>query len=86
MRPTPIPDTEVWADHERIVMRAPEGHDPTGDIRDVEMLQSEQNGMPTFSVRFVLEDGDIEKLQAGTPIWFTMWGHVVPFDAQIPTT
>jgi len=83
MRPTPIPDEEIFEGHKRIVMKAPQGHDPTEEIRDVEMLAGVSLGSPVYRARIVLEDGDLERLKAGEPFWVSFWGHVVPFDVRM---
>ncbi len=69
--------------HRRIVVGPPEGSDPTGDIRPVEMLMAlsdESSANYLFRARFILDDGDLERLAAGEPFWLTLWSHVVPFD------
>ncbi len=83
MRPTPIPDDEVWAGHDRIVMGPPAGHEVTGDIRSVEMLVDRRGAVPVYTARIVLEDGDLERLGAGEAFYLSMWGHVVPFDVAM---
>jgi hypothetical protein len=34
-------------------------------------------------VRCELEDGDLEKLQAGGTVWLTFWGVMVPWSATV---
>jgi hypothetical protein len=80
VRPTPIPDDEVFEGHERIVMGPPRGRDVTGDIRAVEMLRGPDD---VYRARIALEPGDLERLAAGEPFWLSMWGHVVPFDVAM---
>lgn len=77
MRPTTIPDAEIFDGHRRIVMGPPRGHDVTGDIRPLEMLAGPDG---VYRARIVLEDGDLDRLVAGEPFWISFWGHVVPFD------
>lgn len=36
-----------------------------------------------MSVRCVLEDGDLEKLQDGGTVWITFWGAMVPWAATV---
>lgn len=84
MRPSTIPDSEVWEGAERITMGPPAGHDITGDIRAVEMLaRLDDQGRPVFSARIVLEEGDLEHLAGGGVFWVSFWGQVVPFDVAI---
>jgi len=80
VRPTTIPDSEIFEDHRRIVMGPPAGHDLTGNIRSVEMLAG-PGGI--YRARIILEDGDLERLAAGEPIWLSFLGHVVPFDVAM---
>lgn len=80
MRPTAIPDDEIFAGHQRIVMGPPRGHDITSDIRAVEMLAGPDG---VYRALIELEDGDLERLAAGEPFWVSFWGHVVPFDVAM---
>ena len=83
MRPTPIPDAEIMDGHQRITVGPPVGS--TG-IRPVEMLMGpgeNDSAQFLFRARFVLDDGDLERLQAGEPFWLTLWSHVVPFDVAL---
>lgn len=81
MRPTPIPDAEVWDGAVRRVLTAPGGDLADPDIAPVEALidRSPSTGAVNLSVRCVLEDGDLEKLQAGGTVWITFWGVMVPW-------
>lgn len=81
MRPTPIPDAEVWPGAVRKVFAAPDGDLTNPDIDACEALvdQSPTTGALNISVRCVLEDGDLEKLQAGGVVWLTFWGAMVPW-------
>lgn len=83
MRVSTIPDNEIWAGATRIVMGPPEGHDPTGDIRPLEMLTEIVIGHHAYSARCVLEDGDLEILQAGGTVWLTFYGGVAPFSVTV---
>ena len=85
MRPTPIPDAEVWEGAERRVLGAPDGDLTNPDIAPVEALvdRSPTTGALNLSVRCVLEEGDLEKLQAGGTIWITFWGSMVPWAATV---
>lgn len=90
MRPTPIPDAEVWAGAVRRVLGAPGGDLTDPDIAPVEALfdRSPTTGAVNISSRVVLEEGDLEKLAAGAPIWVTFWGAMVPWAisvGEVPT-
>lgn len=85
MRPTPIPDSEIWEGAVRKVLAAPDGDLANPDIAPVEAVvdRSPSTGALNLSVRCVLEDGDLEKLQAGGTIWLTFWGAMVPWSATV---
>jgi len=83
VRVTPIPDGEIWAGASRIVMGPPAGNDPTGEIRACEMVAELHRGRPAYSARCVLEDGDLETLQAGGVVWLTFYGAVAPFSVTV---
>jgi len=85
VRPTPIPDAEVWAGAERRVIAAPGGDLTDPEIAPVEALvdRSPTTGAVNLSVRLVLEEGDLEKLAAGGTIWLTFWGHMVPWAVSV---
>lgn len=83
MRVTTVPDNEIWAGATRIVMGPPEGHDPTGEIRALEMLAEIVMGHRAYSARCVLEEGDLETLQAGGVVWLTFYGGVAPFSITV---
>lgn len=85
MRATPIPDAEVWAGAVRRVFAAPDGDLANPLIAPVEALvdRSPTTGVANVSVRLVLEDGDLEKLQAGGVVWLTFWGAMVPWAVTV---
>lgn len=83
MRVTTIPDDEIWPGGCRIIMGPPVGHDLTGEIRALEMVAEVLLGRPVYSARCVLEDGDLEALQAGGVVWVTMLGGVAPFNVAV---
>lgn len=85
MRPTPIPDAEIWAGAVRQVIAPPGGDLTNPDIAPVEAIvdRSPSTGARTLSVRCVLEDGDLEKLQAGGTVWITFWGAMVPWAVTV---
>lgn len=86
MRPTPIPDEEIWEGAARMVIGPPAGTAPTDDtIRPVEVLvEHAPDGGFIFRSRVVLEPGDLERLAAGEPFWVSQWGHQLqPFDVAM---
>lgn len=85
MRPTPIPDTEIWDGATRLVVAAPDGRLDNPDIAPVEALvdRSPSTGARTLSVRCVLEGDDLAKLQQGGTVWLTFWGSMVPWAATV---
>lgn len=85
MRPTPIPDAEVWEGAVRRVMSPPGGDLTNPDIAPVEALfdRSPSTGALCISSRVILEEGDLEKLAAGAPIWVTFWGVMVPWSIAV---
>jgi hypothetical protein len=85
MRPTPIPDTEVWEGATRKVLAAPDGDLANPDIAPVEALvdRSPSTGALNLSVRCVLEDDDLAKLIHGGTVWLTFWGGMVPWSASV---
>lgn len=85
MRPAPIPD-EVLEQHpgEHRLVVGPPGQDLDSDIAPVEAMYSRDGvGRPTLSVRCVLEEGDLEMLQAGAPLWITFVGRMPPFGLRV---
>lgn len=85
MRPTPIPDSEVWEGASRRVLAAPDGDLTNRDIAPVEALvdRSPSTGALNLSVRCVLEGDDLAKLQAGGTVWLTFWGCMVPWSSTV---
>jgi len=85
MRPTSIPDELVEAGTLRKVISAPNGDLLDDNIRPVEALISRHDAtqLAAFRMRLVLEDGELEALQAGKPVWLTMLGGITPFDLQV---
>ncbi len=79
MRPVPIPDAEIREGHRRVILAAPDGDLLNENIAPVEMLAALVDDQWVLSARFVLEDGDLERLAAGEAFWLTFWGGVVPF-------
>lgn len=85
MRPTPIPPSEVFPGHERLVIGPPVGHDPTGDIRSIEALVAHTTDMGRcFRTRWLPTPREVERLAAGEPIWVTQWTQqMVVFDVAM---
>lgn len=80
MRPSSIPDDEVWEGAERKVFAGPDG-DLTGDIRPAEVLVDRSVHGPRISTRVVLDPGDLERLANGEPFWVSFIAdHLHPFD------
>lgn len=80
MRPTPIPTDEIWENCTRVVMSAPDGDLLNEEIEPCEALKGivEMSGgpVPFHAMRLMLDPGDIEKLQAGEPLWLVI---MIPF-------
>lgn len=84
MRPTPIPDAEVWEGATRLVVAAPDGDLTNPDIAPVEALVDRApSGARNLSVRCELEDDDLAKLAAGGTVWLTFWSAMVPFAVSV---
>lgn len=84
MQPHTINADEVWPDFRRVVMRAPEGYDPLGEIRPVEVqrgiIMVEDRPLEAFVTKITLDSGDLARLEAGEPIWLVQLSQMVPFD------
>ncbi len=83
MRPAPIPDAMVWEGARRVVIAPPDGDLTNPDIAPVEAVVDRSPGVPVLSVRCVLEDDDLDKLQAGGNVWISFVGHMVPFSVTV---
>ena len=85
MRPTPIPDHEVWAGGIRRVISPPGGDLTNDQCAPVEAIIDvlPGPGAVALSVRCVLEDGDLETLAAGGLVWLTFGGHMVPWAISV---
>jgi hypothetical protein len=85
MRPTPIPDHEIWEGATRKVILPPDGDMTNPDIAPVEALvdRSPSLGSVRLSVRCELEDDDLHQLQAGGTVWITFWGGMVPWSTSV---
>lgn len=85
MRPTPIPDNEVWEGSVRKVVSPPGGDLTNSHIAPVEALidRSPSTGILNLSVRCTLEEGELELLANGGVVWLTFWGAMVPWAATV---
>lgn len=89
MRPTPIPDEEVPDGYRRLVVAPPDGDMTNPDIAPVEAVfglirLGEGSFAPGFAMRLVLEDGELERMASGEPVWLYLVGNrLVPFDVSI---
>lgn len=86
MRPAAIPDEAIWEGARRMVIAPPDGDLTRTDIAPVEVLvdRGPDTGTPRISARCVLEDGDLEKLQAGGTVWVSFYGNqLVPFCVDV---
>lgn len=81
MRPTPIPEDEVWDGGQRLVI-APPDNDPTNTvIAPVEAIIDQDELGIRFCVRMVLDDTDAARIAAGErTFWYAQRGeHLHPF-------
>lgn len=90
MRPTVIPDwlAELYPDHIRRVIAAPDGSLTNPEISPVEALVGpiEISGVTSSAFRLatVLEPGDLERLAAGACVVITLiGGGMQPFDVNV---
>jgi hypothetical protein len=85
MRFTEFPDDEV-AFHQGQRMRF--GGPPDSGVGDLETMRRVVDigggPMDAFSARIELEEGDLELLRAGHPIYLTQYGGVIPIAVDIP--
>lgn len=80
MRPTPIPDEEIWEGGHRLVV-APPGGDLTGEetgIEPVEAIVDVLAGPVRFCLRWVPEADDLERMAAGEPLWMILYAERLP--------
>lgn len=80
MRPSIIPDEEVAAlDGVRATIMPPR-NDLDSGIAPVEVLRDTIDGADVIRIRLLPEEGDLERLAAGEPLWLTWYSSVlVPF-------
>lgn len=84
MRPTPIPDADVWSGSRRAIYSAPDGDLTRTDVAPVEALVecSGPDGH-LISVRCIPEADDVDQLAAGGALWLTFHGALVPFELDV---
>lgn len=85
MQPVPIPEDLIQPGTVRRVISAPNGDLLDDNIRPVEALISrdESTELAAFSMRLVLEEGELQRLMEGKPVWLTMLGGVAPFSVTV---
>lgn len=79
MRPVPIEDRQVWDGAVRRTIAPPGGNllDPTCSPVDA-VIDTDDAGALRFSTRWVLDEGDLEKLAESGALWVTMYGRQLP--------
>lgn len=90
MRPTPIPDAEVWPGAIRVVLAAPcgnlGGHRSSVDqasVVEVLINRGQDTGAPCACVRLQLEPGDLKEPAAGGTVWLSAYGPMPVFCMDI---
>lgn len=84
MRFSSFPDDEVVVfGGRRILFAGPEGSG-VGDLETMVLDDSGRLGFPRIVARVELEPGDLEKLQAGAPIYVIQYGGCIPLCVDIP--
>lgn len=85
MRPTPIPDDEVWVGAVRKVI-GPPGGDLFGNVNPVEVLLERTPYGVAHHLRILLEPKDVERIKAGENVFWLSWyaDHLHPFNVQMP--
>lgn len=84
MRPAPIPDELMGPDDERIVFAPPDGDLTNANIGPVEVLKAQVEEIGTvFSIRCVLEDGDLTRMAEGGVVWLSFVNIVPVFSLQV---
>lgn len=80
MRPTPIPDSEVWPGCTRRVIAPPSGDLTDTDIAPVEALIDQTDQGPRFLIRCEPEADDLAILLGGGVLWLGFLAdHLHPF-------
>jgi hypothetical protein len=80
VRPSLIPDEEVEALGLTRSTIMPPGNDLDSGVAPVEVGRDQIEGVDVIRIRLVPEEGDLERLAAGEPLWLTWYSPVlVPF-------
>lgn len=86
MRPTPVPDEEVWEGAKRMVIGPPRG-DLSSGIAPVEVLvDRDATEGPRMYLRWIIEADDLRRIENGdTVVWMTFWSdHLHPVSLGLP--
>lgn len=91
MRPTPIPDAEVWEGAHRHVIAPPSGDLTDTDISAVEALidtvQVGDGATRRYSMRCMPEGNEAQRIAAGAPVWVEFLGaQLHPFLVVVGST
>ena len=82
MIPTPIPDELVDENHPRRTFVGPDGLDNVDPCEA--LIHRDVDGVTAVvGVRLQLEPGELERLQAGEPVWLEMLGGLTPFRVKV---
>ncbi len=80
----PVPDDLIKPGTVRRTFEPPKDHPEDANIEACEALVSRWvDGLAAVHVRLELESGEIEKLQAGEPVWLTMLGGLLPVNVVV---
>jgi len=81
VRPTPIPDDDIYAGEQRHTLGAPRGME--ADVAPVECVLTSLDlggrSIPAYRFRVEVPPEEAARLAAGEPFWLTFWGQVPPF-------
>ena len=66
-----------------MVLSAPGGDLLDNEVRPVEAILVEEDGTRQFLCKVVLEDGDLDRLAAGVPIWISFSHAMVPWSIYL---
>lgn len=73
MRPTPIPDEEVWPGTTRLTIAPPGGNFLDPEVSAVEALfETSSTRVNRYSVRLALEGDDLARFERGDPLWLSI--------------
>lgn len=81
MRFSELPDSEVEDfGGQRVTFAGPDG----SGIGNLETMVLDSESVPRVVARVELEPGDLDKLQAGAPIYVIQYGGCIPLCVDIP--